>query len=99
MTNIEFSRRSSITGAVVIYTCNTIGAKYAGLCLMQVFSSGMPLSMALVSSNIGGFTKRATVITGLFTCYCAGNIIGPQLFFAREAPRYKVITPTSKGRH
>ncbi|KAJ5882269.1 uncharacterized protein N7529_000941 [Penicillium soppii] len=89
MTNFEFSRRSSITGAVVIYTCDTIGAKYAGLCLMQVFSSGMPLSMALVSSNIGGFTKRATVITGLFTCYCAGNIIGPQLFFAREAPRYK----------
>ncbi|KAJ5666558.1 hypothetical protein N7462_010967 [Penicillium macrosclerotiorum] len=79
----------SITGAVIIYTCDTIGAKYAGLCLMQVFSSGMPLSMALVSSNIGGFTKRATVITVLFTCYCAGNIIGPQLFFAREAPRYK----------
>ncbi|KAF3398026.1 hypothetical protein F1880_006085 [Penicillium rolfsii] len=79
----------SIIGAVVIYTCDTIGAKYAGLCLMQVFSSGMPLSMALVSSNIGGFTKRATVTTVLFTCYCAGNIIGPQLFFAREAPRYK----------
>ncbi|KAJ5752588.1 hypothetical protein N7520_009505 [Penicillium odoratum] len=79
----------SITGAAVIYSCNSVGAKYVGLCLLNVFSSGMPLSMALVSSNTGGFTKRATVTTVLFTCYCAGNIIGPQLFFAREAPRYK----------
>lgn len=50
----------------------------------------MPVSMAIISSNVGGFTKRATVSAIYFIMYCAGNIVGPQLFFARQAPKYQV---------
>lgn len=46
--------------------------------------------MAMISANIGGITKRATVSAIYFIMYCVGNIIGPQLFFESRAPRYQV---------
>lgn len=52
--------------------------------------AGMPLSFSLISANTGGFTKRATVSAMILIAYCVGNIIGPFLFFEREAPHYKV---------
>ncbi|KAB8073535.1 allantoate permease [Aspergillus leporis] len=79
----------SILGSVLIYATTSIASRYAGLLLMGVYSVSMPLSLAMVSSNIGGFTKRATVSAIYFIMYCAGNIIGPQLFFEREAPKYQ----------
>ena len=57
---------------------------------MGIYSAAMPISMAMISSNIGGFTKKATVSAIYFIMYCAGNIIGPQLFFEEEAPKYQV---------
>ncbi|KGQ12021.1 putative transporter [Beauveria bassiana D1-5] len=62
--------------------------RYAGTCLMGANSASFPLLMSMVSGNIGGFTKKTTVNALTFTAFCAGNIIGPQLFFEREAPSY-----------
>ncbi|KAM3555476.1 hypothetical protein ARSEF4850_005984 [Beauveria asiatica] len=62
--------------------------RYAGTCLMGANSASFPLLMSMVSANIGGFTKKTTVNALTFTAFCAGNIIGPQLFFEREAPSY-----------
>ncbi|KAJ5973267.1 MFS allantoate transporter [Penicillium waksmanii] len=62
--------------------------RYAGTCLMGANSASFPLLMSMVSGNIGGFTKKTTVNALSFIAYCAGNIIGPQLFFEREAPSY-----------
>ncbi|KAJ5764585.1 MFS allantoate transporter [Penicillium manginii] len=62
--------------------------RYAGTCLMGANSASFPLMMSMVSGNIGGFTKKTTVNALSFIAYCAGNIIGPQLFFEREAPSY-----------
>ncbi|THC99638.1 hypothetical protein EYZ11_000905 [Aspergillus tanneri] len=81
----------SVLGSVLIYATSSMASRYAGLLLMGVYSVAMPLSMAMISSNIGGFTKRATVSAVYFIMYCAGNIIGPQLFFDREAPKYQGI--------
>lgn len=39
--------------------------------------------------NISGHSKRTVVQAMQFTFFAAGNIIGPHLFFPREAPRYK----------
>lgn len=50
----------------------------------------MPIAMTIISSNIGGFTKKATVSAVFFILYCVGNIVGPQLFFEDEAPKYQV---------
>ncbi|PHH66593.1 hypothetical protein CDD81_6430 [Ophiocordyceps australis] len=63
-------------------------ARYAGYCLSLSYTANFPLVMSLVSANIGGFTKKTTVNALSFIAYCTGNIIGPQLFFAREAPSY-----------
>ncbi|KAJ5137875.1 hypothetical protein N7526_004108 [Penicillium atrosanguineum] len=79
----------SIIGSALVYAGHSVGARYAGLLLMGVYSAAMPVSLAMISSNVGGFTKKATVSSIYFIMYCAGNIIGPQLFFAREAPKYQ----------
>ncbi|OAA49688.1 Major facilitator superfamily transporter [Cordyceps fumosorosea ARSEF 2679] len=62
--------------------------RYVGTCLMGANSAAFPLLMSLMSGNVGGFTKKTTVNAIRFIAYCAGNIIGPQLFFQREAPSY-----------
>ncbi|KID73647.1 uncharacterized protein G6M90_00g002380 [Metarhizium brunneum] len=63
-------------------------ARFVGTVLAGGYSGNFPLTVSLVSGNVGGFTKKATVNAMCFMAYCAGNIIGPQLFFAREAPEY-----------
>ncbi|KAJ5086460.1 hypothetical protein NUU61_007767, partial [Penicillium alfredii] len=75
-------------GSALVYATSSIASRYAGLLLMGVYSSARPVSMAMISSNVGGFTKRATV-NAIYFMYCAGNIIGPQLFFEREEPGYQ----------
>jgi hypothetical protein len=40
-------------------------------------------------------TKKATVSAMLFVAYCTGNIIGPQLFLTKEAPKYEVSDPSA----
>ncbi|CAG7922001.1 unnamed protein product [Penicillium olsonii] len=79
----------SIIGSSLIYATGSVGSRYAGLLLMGIYSAAMPISMAMISSNIGGFTKKATVSAVFFIMYCVGNIVGPQLFFEREAPKYQ----------
>ncbi|KAJ5520948.1 hypothetical protein N7463_001401 [Penicillium fimorum] len=79
----------SIIGSALIYATDSVGSRYAGLLLMGVYSATMPISMAMISSNVGGFTKKATVSAIYFIMYCTGNIIGPQLFFEKEAPKYQ----------
>ncbi|KAF7719350.1 Uncharacterized protein PECH_006366 [Penicillium ucsense] len=79
----------SIVGSVMVYAGTSTGVRYAGLLLMGIYSCSMPVSLAMISSNVGGFTKRSSVSAIYFIMYCAGNIIGPQLFFAHEAPKYQ----------
>jgi hypothetical protein len=83
----------SILGSGLVYAGKSTAARYAGLLLMGVYSCSMPISLAMISSNVGGFTKKTTVSAIYFIMYCAGNIIGPQLFFTREAPKYQVSLP------
>ncbi|KAJ5767003.1 uncharacterized protein N7511_004619 [Penicillium nucicola] len=79
----------SIVGSALVYATKPVGSRYAGLILMGIYSAAMPISMAMISSNVAGFTKKATVSAIYFILYCTGNIVGPQLFFAREAPKYQ----------
>lgn len=44
----------------------------------------------MISSNVAGFTKKSVASAMMFMAYTAGNIIGPFLFFSREAPDYPV---------
>lgn len=44
--------------------------------------------LSLISSNVAGHTKKTTVAAIYIIGYCAGNIIGPQTFRPKDAPRY-----------
>ncbi|THW87072.1 putative MFS allantoate transporter [Aureobasidium pullulans] len=44
--------------------------------------------LSLISSNVAGYTKKTTVAAMYLIGYCVGNIIGPQTFQAKDAPKY-----------
>lgn len=80
----------SLVGMVLVYvipSSNPYG-RLVGIWLCSPFAANIPLSLSLITSNVGGLTKKATVSAMLFIAYSAGNIIGPQFFYAREAPKY-----------
>ncbi|KAE8443146.1 hypothetical protein EG329_002315 [Mollisiaceae sp. DMI_Dod_QoI] len=80
----------SLIGMIMVYTIDDQHryARLAGLWLAAIFAADIPLSLSLIASNCGGFTKKATVNAMFFVAYCTGNIIGPQFFYTREAPKY-----------
>lgn len=81
---------TSVVGMVVMYATNPAhrSARLAGYCLCMGFAANMPLGLSLITSNVGGFTKKATVNACTFIMYCAGNIVGPQFFSIEQAPMY-----------
>jgi hypothetical protein len=46
------------------------------------------LSTSLPMGNTSGHSKKVTMNAIFFTAYCIGNIIGPQVFRATDAPDY-----------
>lgn len=97
--SIAFLNLISLAGALMIklLPADHKVSRLAGLWLISAYASSFPTILSLVSSNICGHTKKATVNGMLFLGFCTGYIIGPQTFLAREAPGYKVrsmlITP------
>ncbi|KAK3900814.1 allantoate permease [Staphylotrichum tortipilum] len=87
---MAFNLAVSMAGSIMarqIPVSNKYG-RLMGVALSISCASNFPLIMAMTSSNMGGFTKKATVSALTFLAYCVGNIIGPQLFFDRETPSY-----------
>ena len=81
----------ALTGCAMVYALPTYHkwARLGGMWLFPAYAAAMPLSLSIIASNVAGYTKKSTVLAVLFIGYCAGNIIGPQLFFANEAPKYE----------
>lgn len=46
------------------------------------------MSWIFINANIGGTTKKVVTNGCWFTMYAAGNIIGANIFYAKEAPKY-----------
>lgn len=44
--------------------------------------------LSLIATNVAGYTKKTTVAALYLIGYCVGNIIGPQVFRPKDAPRY-----------
>ncbi|KAI9734259.1 MAG: hypothetical protein M1834_002363 [Cirrosporium novae-zelandiae] len=64
-------------------------ARLMGYYLLPGFCVTYVLSLGLIQANIAGRTKKNIVTATMFVSYCIGNLIGPQLFFDSEAPRYQ----------
>ena len=71
----------------VLPTTNKHG-RLAGYYLTQTGSTGFMTILSLISSNTAGYTKKTTVAALYLIFYCAGNIIGPQVYLAKDAPQY-----------
>ncbi|KAJ5745459.1 pantothenate transporter [Penicillium odoratum] len=87
--NHHRSNDNSLIGCILVYATDNKGSRLFGLFIFVAYAAGMPLTLSMVSSNVSGYTKKATVSAMMFIAYCTGNIIGPFLFFADEAPKYE----------
>ncbi|KAL7620092.1 hypothetical protein AAE478_010642 [Parahypoxylon ruwenzoriense] len=79
-----------VVGSALIGSRSSIphGVSLFGYFLLSTGPAGLPLLLSLVQSNYRGVTKKMTMIAMLFTAYCTGNIVGPQLFISAEEPTY-----------
>ncbi|PSN59379.1 MFS transporter [Corynespora cassiicola Philippines] len=77
----------AIIGAILMATTNKTPALIG-----YYLSGGIPIGwttiLGLQASNVAGSTKKVTVSVIGTIAYTIGNIISPQTFQARDAPRY-----------
>lgn len=62
--------------------------RLAGYYFLQASPTPFVALLSLISSNVAGYTKKTTVAAMYLIGYCTGNIIGPQTFRTKDAPRY-----------
>ncbi|KGO69909.1 Major facilitator superfamily domain, general substrate transporter [Penicillium expansum] len=60
-----------------------------GYYIIGAYVCSLVLALQMPATNLGGYTKRTTSVALVFLAYCAGNIIGPHAFLAKEAPIYQ----------
>ncbi|KAF1932517.1 allantoate permease [Didymella exigua CBS 183.55] len=96
------------TYIMVLYLCPTIigtcliwrlprsnlAGNLAGYYMIGAYVGSLVIALQLPASNVGGYTKRTTSTAFVFLAYCVGNIIGPQAFIAKEAPKYETGVKT-----
>lgn len=80
----------SLAGSILVRFGPNVGSNLLGFFFFIAYASGIPISLSMITSNVAGFTKKAVTSAMMFIAYCAGNIIGPFLFFPSEAPTYPV---------
>ncbi|KAI9148287.1 major facilitator superfamily domain-containing protein [Paramyrothecium foliicola] len=79
----------SLIGMLMVYYVDNRGAQLAGYYSFVFSAAGMPITLSMISSNVGGYTKRSAISAMIFMAYCIGNVTGPFLFFSHEAPKYR----------
>jgi MFS transporter, ACS family, allantoate permease len=81
----------SILGMLLI-TCldnkHNVG-RLIGFYFTQMSPTPFVALLSLISTNVAGWTKKTTVAAMYLIGYCVGNIIGPQVFQAKDAPQYR----------
>jgi len=80
----------AIGGAVgLIYVPRTNTRGLMGCFYTMYFYGGLQqLTYSWANINAAGTTKRVVTTATLFIGLCTGNIVGPQVFLARQAPYY-----------
>lgn len=87
---------SLISNCVVLIGASLISAlptsmnlsRLAGLYIMYVNTITYIMVMSMISTNVAGFTKKATCGVMVFIGYAIGQIIAPQFFISTESPSY-----------
>jgi ACS family allantoate permease-like MFS transporter len=77
---------------MLLVTCldnNHNVGKLIGYYLTQASPTPFVALLSLISTNVAGWTKKTTVAAMYLIGYCVGNIIGPQVFQAKDSPEYR----------
>lgn len=80
-----------LAGAAMVHTLDVQtqrAASLAGVYLMGFYNVPWVFMLSLQSSNTAGATKKSFMGISVAIIYALGNIIGPQLFLNRQAPKY-----------
>ncbi|KAL1893271.1 hypothetical protein Sste5346_006447 [Sporothrix stenoceras] len=67
---------------------NTLAVHLFAVYFMNTITTCASILYSLLASNVGGYTKKSIANTMVFISYSVGNIVSPQAFLTREAPRY-----------
>jgi MFS transporter, ACS family, allantoate permease len=73
---------------IVALPLSNNGGRLAGYYLTQASPTPFVAILSLIATNVAGYTKKTTVAALYLIGYCVGNIIGPQTFRPKDAPRY-----------
>ncbi|KAK5083329.1 Allantoate permease [Exophiala xenobiotica] len=73
---------------IVALPLSNSSGRLAGYYLTQASPTPFVALLSLISTNVAGYTKKTTVAAMYLIAYCVGNIIGPQTFRPKDAPRY-----------
>ncbi|CAL5868794.1 uncharacterized protein PFLUO_LOCUS3021 [Penicillium psychrofluorescens] len=76
-----------LIGSVLIQTL-PVSQRLAPNYILYVNTIPFIMCLSLISSNIGGFTKKATCGVMMFIAYAVGQIVAPQFFIDSQAPTY-----------
>lgn len=74
---------------IVALPLDNNSGRLAGYYLTQASPTPFVALLSLIATNVAGYTKKTTVAALYLIAYCVGNIIGPQTFRPKDAPRYK----------
>ncbi|WVW79035.1 hypothetical protein I302_100998 [Kwoniella bestiolae CBS 10118] len=79
-----------IAGALSLTQVNhkKTGGLMASYYVAYLFSAIQPLLISWCNLNAAGTTKRVVTTATMFGALTIGNVIGPQVYLAREAPYY-----------
>ena len=74
---------------IVALPLDNNSGRLAGYYLTQASPTPFVALLSLIATNVAGYAKKTTVAALYLIGYCVGNIIGPQTFRPKDAPRYK----------
>lgn len=82
----------AIIGTIVILIVKPTASNSGGMLIAfyctQFFTAKGNMIISLITRNIAGQTKKGTTMTLVFIGWSVGNLIAPQIFQEKNAPRY-----------
>ncbi|KAF3389439.1 hypothetical protein F1880_003412 [Penicillium rolfsii] len=67
---------------------STRSSHLAAIFLIPIVAAAGGMMYSILAANIAGYTKKTVTGTLFFSAFCVANIISPQTFLSKEAPKY-----------
>lgn len=82
----------AMAGTIVILIVTPNSSNAGGMLIAfyctQLFTAEGNMIISLVTRNIAGQTKKGITMTLIFVGWSVGNLVAPQIFQGKDAPRY-----------